>query len=264
MPARSLLLQHTMKKLICYSLYGNNPAVYSDVLLANILPLRELYDDSWTVRVYCGDDVPNKIVTQLDSHAEIVQKHNPGGRTGMFWRFEPIFETDVERFVTLDADDIISQTFRYAVEKWEESDKDLLAFRWCRYRQRFFAGYFGAKGGILHGKQSVAFPELSYQEQFHHIVQKVRTYGEDEHWLATVAAELSCFSVSVFGHKEEGCLALDTVSVPESSVIRKTRPDKLMRYGNYPVHHELGLSAEEKKEISETNKERRRCRTKLP
>ncbi len=49
--------------------------------------------------------------------------------------------------------------------------------------------------------------------------------------------------------------ALDT---PEGSVIRKVRPDKLMRYGNYPVHHELGLSATEKKEISETNKGRRR------
>ena len=52
-----------MKKLICYSLWGDDPK-YTIGAIKNAEQIKEIYP-GWIARFYCGTSVPQDIVLQL-------------------------------------------------------------------------------------------------------------------------------------------------------------------------------------------------------
>lgn len=235
-----------MTKLICYSLFGNQKK-YSECLLANVEAIREIYDESWTIRVYFDDEVPKEYVTKLSEACEMIEKPRNQGRSGFFWRYAPLFETGIERFVALDADDIVSRTFRRAVDAWVESDQEFFRFKIFR-AAGVASGYVGAKGGILCDISDPIFPGMSCEEHVRILESSERQWGDDEHWLTHVVFKLlrnSCYSASAGYYTQPGYVATPVVPVPADSVIRTKNLNGLTRYGGYPLQYELGMTREE-------------------
>ena len=138
-----------MKKLISYSLWGDNPK-YTEGAVANALQALVVYP-GWVVRIYCGDDVPNKIIDRLQqAGAEIVQIHGMNDNRGMFWRFLALADDDVERVIIRDTDSRLTMRERAAVSEWEHSNLVGHIMRDHPYHAMpIMGGMWGCKGGIF-------------------------------------------------------------------------------------------------------------------
>ena len=78
-----------MKKIISFSLWGNNP-IYTQGAIRNAELAKEIYPD-WVCRYYIGKSTLNDIVVKLQNfdNTEVIVMDNDGDWTGMFWRFYP-------------------------------------------------------------------------------------------------------------------------------------------------------------------------------
>lgn len=110
-----------MKKIISFSIWGKNPK-YTLAALKNIELAKELYPD-WVCRFYVDETVPQEIREELSYDAEVKMMPKSDGNYGMFWRFYPLDDLDVERFIVRDTDSRLSIRERAAVKEWEESGK---------------------------------------------------------------------------------------------------------------------------------------------
>ena len=84
-----------MKKLICFSLWGDNP-VYTFGAIKNATLAKKHYP-GWICRYYIADCVPEDIITMLEimDNVEII-KMGKGDWTAMFWRFYPASHDDCD------------------------------------------------------------------------------------------------------------------------------------------------------------------------
>ena len=72
-----------MKKLIAYSLWGDNPK-YTEGAVVNALQTPEVYP-GWIARFYCGDSVPGDIADRLQqTGAEVIRVRGINDNRGMF------------------------------------------------------------------------------------------------------------------------------------------------------------------------------------
>lgn len=138
-----------MKKIIAFSLWGNNPkytvgAVRNAELTPSIYP-------GWTARFYCGTSVPQDIVDRLRLlGAEVVEMNVPGDWTGMFWRFQAISDPEVEIMISRDTDSRLTLREADAVREWLGSDKNFHIMRdhpW--HGTEILGGMWGARKPIL-------------------------------------------------------------------------------------------------------------------
>lgn len=115
-----------MKKIISFSLFGNNP-LYTLGAIENVKLQPEIYPD-WICRFYIHTPtVPKDIIDKLDSlNCELVFKTDEiitKSRPGMFWRFEVLKDNNVERFIVRDGDSRIGEREKNCVIDWEKSGK---------------------------------------------------------------------------------------------------------------------------------------------
>lgn len=110
-----------MKKIISFSIWGSNPK-YTLSAETNIDLAAELYP-GWTCRFYVDETVPFDIRENLSKRSEVIIMPKSDGHYGMFWRFMPLDDSEVERFIVRDTDSRLSIREREAVREWEESDK---------------------------------------------------------------------------------------------------------------------------------------------
>lgn len=138
-----------MKKIISYSLWGNNPK-YTIGAINNVKLAKEIYP-GWISRFYIGKSVPNNIVNSLiENDAEIVEMDSEGDWTGMFWRFYPAGEDDVEVMISRDTDSRLSIREKVAVDTWLESGRSFHIMRdHPAHNAYIMGGMWGAKGSIL-------------------------------------------------------------------------------------------------------------------
>ena len=69
---------------------------------------------------------------------------------GMFWRFQPNDDKEVERFIVRDSDSRITEREKIAVEEWEKEDKVLHIMRdHPHHNFHILAGMFGIGGGLI-------------------------------------------------------------------------------------------------------------------
>jgi len=130
-----------MKKVISFSIYGDNPK-YTVGLLKNIELSEKIYPD-WKVFIYYNNTVPVDMIEKYQSfdNCEIFNMDDYN-ISGMLWRFFP--NDGVERFISRDADSRLSEREKYAVDKWIESGKSLHIMRdHPHHTSNIFGGMFG-------------------------------------------------------------------------------------------------------------------------
>ncbi len=138
-------------KLITFSLWGQDPK-YLVGALKNAELAQEIYP-GWTCRYYIGTSVPFSIAYQLEamSNVQVVRKPDFGDWRGMFWRFEPASEDDVEVMISRDTDSRLNIRERHAVDEWINSNYGFHIMKdhpW-HYTYPILAGMCGMKSGTI-------------------------------------------------------------------------------------------------------------------
>ena len=136
-----------MKKIIAFSLWGNEP-MYNVGAIKNAELVPEIYGEDWIGRFYIGEDVPQSTRDKLQSLPQIECIYLPDeipDWTGMFWRFWTV-EDDVDYAVFRDTDSRITTRERLAVDEWIDSDKILHIMRDHPYHSEpIMGGMWGCK-----------------------------------------------------------------------------------------------------------------------
>lgn len=135
-----------MKKLITFSLWGDDPK-YCVGAVENARLAQQFYP-GWTCRFYLGRSVPTATYTALLDvpNVRVVNMHVEGDWRGMFWRFMPAGEDDVDVFITRDCDSRIGAREAAAVEEWLQSPQLIHAMRDHPYHSvPILGGMWGAK-----------------------------------------------------------------------------------------------------------------------
>jgi len=120
-----------MKKIISFSVWGSNPK-YAEAAYQNLLLQPEIYP-GWTCRFYVDETVPLSVINKLkgtpDIQSEIVLMPPSDGNYGLFWRFEPLKDQTIEKFIVRDSDSRLNIREAAAVKEWEESGKEFHIMR---------------------------------------------------------------------------------------------------------------------------------------
>jgi protein O-GlcNAc transferase len=162
-------------KVISFSLWGNDPK-YTRGAIRNVQLASALFPD-WRCRFYVGKSTDYSFTENLQSltkdwvryarvdgtwepmcggsstHApkvEIYHVPEEGDWRGMFWRFEPAAENNVEAMISRDCDSRLSLRERVAVNEWMESSKGFHIMRdhpW--HGTEILGGMWGVKRNML-------------------------------------------------------------------------------------------------------------------
>jgi hypothetical protein len=139
-----------MKKLIVFSLWGNNPKyTIGAIRNAELAPI--IYPD-WICRFYVGKSTPQEIIEKLKSfnHTEVIEMDEGGDWTGMFWRFYPASEEDIDVMISRDTDSRLNIREKLAVDEWLNSGKGLHIMRDHPYHNtKILGGMWGMKKGTF-------------------------------------------------------------------------------------------------------------------
>ena len=138
------------KKLITFSLWGDNPK-YTIGAIKNAILAKEIYP-GWTCRYYVGKSVPQDILESLESlnNTEIIKINEDGNWSGMFWRFYPSSENDVEVMISRDCDSRLNLREKAAVDEWLISDKGFHIMRdHPHHGTEILGGMWGVKQSVI-------------------------------------------------------------------------------------------------------------------
>jgi hypothetical protein len=160
-----------MKKVISYSLYGNNKK-YCIGMLENLKINKEKLSD-WDVYIYYSEDVPDKYI-------EMYKEYNPllinCGTTeyiweGMFWRFYPFNDNTIDIFLSRDADSRITDREIKFINEFIVSDKSFHIIRdHPAHGIEILGGTFGVKLKEFNKKYKIKNIDeyiLEYRKLYH-------------------------------------------------------------------------------------------------
>lgn len=139
-----------MKKIISFSVWGADPK-YIKGCFANIELAKQIYPD-WQTRFYCAQDVPKDVICKIvDMGGEVVEMYYENSAwEGLFWRFLPASEDNVDIFISRDIDSRINSREAAAVNDWLESDKDIHCMRdHVEHNVPILGGMWGCRNGVL-------------------------------------------------------------------------------------------------------------------
>ena len=139
-----------MTKLITFSLWGTD-LKYLVGALRNAELATVIYPD-WKCRFYVGQSVPYPFIRKLSSmeNTEVVEKAEAGDWRGMYWRFEPASEPDIEVMISRDTDSRLNKREKAAVDEWLASAAGFHIMRDHPYhRFPVLGGMWGAKSGTV-------------------------------------------------------------------------------------------------------------------
>jgi len=164
-----------MNKIISYSLWGNNPK-YTIGAIRNAELALDIYPD-WGCWFYLGHDVDSNIVSKLSSFTNtkiFIKDHEKCDWTGMFWRFEAGYNSDISIF--RDTDSRLSLREKYAVDEWLSSDKTIHIMRDHPYHG------FAILGGMWGYKNNYKYDLKSMLYNFN----KTNEYGTDYNFFGNI------------------------------------------------------------------------------
>ena len=142
-----------MRKIISYSLYGNNPR-YSVNAIINAEICKELYPD-WQCVMYHDNSVPHKVIEKLKLLSNVIlldmsnkpyqhfpTRHSPK----MFWRFMAYENPEIDVVIFRDSDSFPSIRERDAVLQWIDSGKSIHLMRdHPHHRSKIMGGMWGLR-----------------------------------------------------------------------------------------------------------------------
>ena len=144
------------KKIISYCLWGDTPK-YTIGALKNADLALKIYPD-WTCRYYVGKSTPSTIINDLinKENTEVFVMSEEGDWSGMFWRFFPASEPDVEVMISRDTDSRLGEREKAAVDEWMESEKPFHIMRdHPLHLTEILGGMWGVKSGVIPNMQSL-------------------------------------------------------------------------------------------------------------
>lgn len=175
-----------MKKIISFSVWGSLP-LYTVGAVRNADLAMKLYP-GWTCVFYCFDSVPARIMDELRARPNVeIRKPNVqydiADSRGMFNRFLPAADSDIERMICRDSDSRLSPREAYAVEEWCKSGADFHMMRDHPYHSiPIMGGMWGVVGGKLNNiEEAIAsFNPTSAKNQDQHflnswVLNKIRS-----------------------------------------------------------------------------------------
>lgn len=139
-------------KVISFSLWGSNP-VYTVGAVRNAEIAKELFPD-WKCIFYCFNTVPQDIVHKLKlmDNAIVRLVDSDGDNRGMFNRFLPAEEENIDYYICRDTDSRLSPREKLAIDDWIASGKDFHIIRDHPYHgTAIMGGMWGVRGGKLKG-----------------------------------------------------------------------------------------------------------------
>lgn len=139
-------------KVIAFSVWGTNPT-YTIGAIKNARLAKELFPD-WKCIFYCFNTVPFEIINELKSMDNCIVRlvNSDGDNRGMFDRFLPAEEDDIEYYICRDTDSRLSPREKIAVNEWIASGKDFHIMRDHPYHATdIMGGMWGVKGQKLKG-----------------------------------------------------------------------------------------------------------------
>lgn len=165
-----------MKKLICFSLWGDDPK-YTVGAIKNAELASEVYPE-WLCRFYVGQSVPKEICTSLmeRENVELIAMNEGGNWTGMFWRFLAASDPEASIILSRDTDSRLGPRERLAVDEWLDSEKSFHIMRDSP----------GHCTQILGGMWGVRSPKLAAMESLVEKYNKGNFWQVDQHFLRDV------------------------------------------------------------------------------
>jgi len=151
-------------KIISFALWGDNK-FYTYGAVENVLLAKEYFPD-WICRFYIGRGVPKNIIDNLKTHknVQLIFRDEAYNLSHMMWRFEPMFEKDVEVMISRDVDSRLSKKEQLIISDWLKSDKDFHIIRDSPgHKKCIHGGLFGARNKICLPlkKEFDKFPRLN-------------------------------------------------------------------------------------------------------
>jgi hypothetical protein len=145
-----------MKKIISFSLWGLNP-VYNVGAVKNAELAKIIYPD-WVCRYYYGESTSKETIDKLTTfdNVELINMGVEGDWTGMFWRFYPSSENDVDVVIVRDCDSRLNQREKDAVDEWLKSDKGFHIMRdHPAHGTEILGGMWGSKKGVVNNMKEL-------------------------------------------------------------------------------------------------------------
>ena len=111
-----------LKKIISYSLWGNNPqythgAIHNANLVNTEFP-------GWIMRIYYNNTVPQEVIDVLKEAPSVelvLIDENKYSWGGLYWRFYVHDDKSVERYIIRDLDCRLSKNDKKCVDEWVDS-----------------------------------------------------------------------------------------------------------------------------------------------
>lgn len=150
-----------MSNIVSMSVWGTNKR-YIQGAIEQIKLIKKWYP-GFEIRIYV--DVLNRF-DNFSKDAKIIQANV--NTYGMFWRFEPLFESDNNVVIVRDADSRITQREFMAVKEWLDSDKKFHVFRDhdAHYEFPIIGCAFGLKGKLDNSLKEIML-EYSRSHQYY-------------------------------------------------------------------------------------------------
>lgn len=136
--------------IISFSLWGANPR-YIIGAKRNIELARTIYPD-WTCRFHIDKSITKETAKELHDMGAQVFLVDPslGPYHGMFWRFYPASDEQVDRFISRDCDSRLNEREQAAVQDWIESGKPFHIMRdHPHHHLPIMGGMWGAVKGCI-------------------------------------------------------------------------------------------------------------------
>jgi tetratricopeptide (TPR) repeat protein len=180
------------RNVIVFSVWGDDIR-YLNGAITNAIVARYLYP-GWRARFYTDASTPPPFREALvQNGAQIVMVEDlPADRFGLFWRFLPEDDPDVDIYLVRDADSVMNIKERWAVSDWLKSGK---AFHVMRdnpqHSELILAGMWGAHRGNIGGMR----------KRIEQSVEAGRNVGNnatlDQHFLRNVIWPIARHSVKI-------------------------------------------------------------------
>lgn len=175
------------KKIISFSVYGKDPK-YSKAILKNIELQPKIYP-GWACRIYLDNSVPEDIIKEIrNTGSEVITMPRAIGHLGMFWRFEPLKDTSIERFIVRDADSRLNEREAAAVQEWIDSGKEFHIMRDHEQHGAFICGgMWGATQEFIQKEKDLFDSEVKRHIESIPFQNRMGSRGEyfntDQPWL---------------------------------------------------------------------------------
>ena len=243
------------KKVISFTLFGN-AEIYSRGAVENA-KLALIYYPGWECRFYVDKNVSANLKKELtDLGSVVIEKSDLNGYSGLFWRFEPLNEPDVDVWISRDADSRLSEKEALAVKEWLAENKTFHIMRDSHNHDLYavMAGMFGVRNDLFkkkYGNVDLTCPGhyINLRDSDQHVLQE-RLWGLiqgdhvcHEHWAhnAPVSTNLSTVGRdplnTYLGQGVAGHVMRRRENYPhqfaEGSINKPFPPHSKMEYGLY-------------------------------